>query len=391
MINNELKEILLSFINNRKIHVPQSSLYDIKNRFDKADILDTLSYVIVNYVDFPYKEYTYQELLDDYKSLQKHDNVSVKFKNYSVRGEYTYHKNDIYLTSKNNGNIASNYFQQYNRYNAGHQSFKSPTEVWSNQKSVRSILRYIFNFNVPEISTSELLQCLTLNSYVNSQFKPCVAKFIYDKFNAKSVLDLSSGWGDRLCGFYASNAQRYFGVDPNTAVYKNYFKQIEFYEKFTHKDVHIENLPAEDVDFSGNEFDVIFTSPPYFNTEKYCDEDTQSWKRYDNLDSWLNNFLFKILRNSYEHLKDDGFLIINISDIVSNDIKICDRMNDYIRSLDNSNYLGCIGMCMSKRPGKNMLSVTDKDNVFCEPVWIWQKSSNPTTLDKIFKNEIEEW
>lgn len=391
MINDELKNLLISCISNKEINVREELFYKIKQDFSRDDILDTLANVIVENVNFPYKKYTYQELMDDFNSLSRHDNVTIHYKKYAVRGDYHYHLNDIYISGKNNGNIASNYFQQKNRFNAGHVSFDSPTEIWTNVKRVRSILRYFLNFDIKEVNSKELLQSIHLNSYVNSQFKPCIAKFIYDKFNAKSVLDLSSGWGDRLCGFYASSAKSYFGIDPNTSVYKDYYNQIEFYERFVHKDVHIENLPAEDVDLKDYTFDVVFTSPPYFNTEKYCNEETQSWKRYSNLDSWLNDFLFKILNKSCEHLKDNGYLIINISDIVSNNIQICDKMNDYIGSLDTMKYLGCFGMNMSKRPGSNMLSETQKDLVFCEPVWVWQKSDNPTSLNNIFKDEIEEW
>ena len=52
----------------------------------------------------------------------------------------------------------------------------------------------------------------------------------------------------------------------------------------------------EDVDYSKyeNHFDTIFTSPPYFNVEKYSDEDTQSYVRYKNIDSWNKNFLHKL-------------------------------------------------------------------------------------------------
>ena len=37
--------------------------------------------------------------------------------------------------------------------------------------------------------------------------------------NAKTVLDTSCGWGDRLAGFFASDAEEYYGCDPNPNTY----------------------------------------------------------------------------------------------------------------------------------------------------------------------------
>ena len=37
-----------------------------------------------------------------------------------------------------------------------------------------------------------------LGTYIATQFKPIVAKTIYDMSDAKTVLDTSMGWGDRL-------------------------------------------------------------------------------------------------------------------------------------------------------------------------------------------------
>ena len=66
-------------------------------------------------------------------------------------------------------------------------------------------------------------------------------------------------------------------------------------------------------------------------------------------------------------------------------------MNDYIKSLGDSEYVGCLGMEMAKRPGSagaGMIIEGDEERytdeakikaeeaegkTFCEPVWVWQK------------------
>ena len=37
----------------------------------------------------------------------------------------------------------------------------------------------------------------------------------------------------------------------------------------------------------------MFTSPPYFNVERYSYDDTQSWVRYKTINDWNKDFLHK--------------------------------------------------------------------------------------------------
>src|SRR5262249_4194947 len=59
-------------------------------------------------------------------------------------------------------------------------------------------------------------------------------------------------------------------------------------------------------------FDLIFSSPPYFNREKYGEEPDQSFIRYPTLDRWLNEFLGVVLSESARILRRGGRLVLNI-------------------------------------------------------------------------------
>ena len=177
-----------------------------------------------------------------------------------------------------------------------------------------------------------------------------------------------------MCGFYASKKpRRYVGIDPNTKLREGYRRQIETYSSLVDekKDANIITAPAEDVLLLDNMFDMVFTSPPYFNIEKYCDEETQSYKRYRNIDAWLNNFLFKAIKNAWDALQKGGYMLINISDVYSGHQvqNICDPMNDFIARLGGT-YHGYTGMKMSKRPN----SKASASGIFVEPIWVWQKT-----------------
>jgi DNA modification methylase len=205
-------------------------------------------------------------------------------------------------------------------------------------------------------------------------------------FGAKHVFDFSMGWGDRLAGFHASNAETYYGTDPNVAVYKNYKKQDKFYN--TKKKTVFKNSPAEDLDLSNEKFDMIFTSPPYFNVEEYSTDETQSYKRYGtDIELWLKDFLFATIDKCWNSLEDGGTMIINISDIFKNGKlqKICDPMNDYISKLPKAHYTGCTGLRLSKRPNSKTSSPEARNKQSVEPIWIWKKNDK-RTLEQIIEN-----
>ena len=143
-----------------------------------------------------------------------------------------------------------------------------------------------------------------LGAYIATQFKPVVAKAIYDMTDARTVLDTSCGWGDRLAGFYTSNAEEYYGCDPNPNTFQRYKKQCIEYEKILTgnepymyfeddkfisegtKKVVIHRCGAEDLDYDSlPPIDCAFTSPPYFSTEEYNkggeNEEDQSWFKFN--------------------------------------------------------------------------------------------------------------
>jgi hypothetical protein len=47
-------------------------------------------------------------------------------------------------------------------------------------------------------------------------------------------------------------------------------------------------------------------------------------------------------------------------------------MNDFLDSLKNSKYCGCMGYQMRKRP--NSKSLKGKLGRFAEPMWVWKKT-----------------
>jgi site-specific DNA-adenine methylase len=70
--------------------------------------------------------------------------------------------------------------------------------------------------------------------------------------------------------------------------------------------------PFEDVDLEDTQFDIALTSPPYYDTENYSDEETQSFRRWTSFEKWVRGFLHPLLVNTLAHLKPGSPFIINV-------------------------------------------------------------------------------
>ena len=376
----------------------------IKETFDRPDIQETLVEILKDY-ELPTQELTKKDAYKDFmklKGIQWPDYL--KESEWYARSEYKWPLTKKIIRRINRGNDASNYFQQYNRWSVDGTISPGPVRTWGNPKFMYTLLGSLFTLEVEKVDRGTLRSCIGLRKYICSQFKPNVAKSIYDMFKAETILDFSMGWGDRLAGFYASDyGKHYVGIDPrkeNHSIYeeqsKFYNKHLGFFEQERKSEFHCS--PAEEFDFSqyDNYFDLVFTSPPYFNVERYSYDDTQSWVRYIDIDDWNTEFLQKTLNNLWRSIKTGGYLLVNISDVNASSkgrkakgwLPICDPMNDFLDTFKDSEYKGCVGYEMAKRPnsiGAGTAKVTEetnrkpeyilpvKEGLFAEPIWTWKK------------------
>lgn len=378
----------------------------ILSTYQKEEIIDSLSEILVLYPP-PLPTISMDDAKVSFNELKKSwwADLLVEGKWFPRNGReskypLTFEGKQIYFKRSNVGNNASNPFHIETRWKVDWVRTPSGWKTWQTVEGIKTIVRAYFTLDqvLTEVNIETLRMATTLRKYVASQFRPSVAKALYDKFKSENVLDFSAGWGDRLAGFYACDyGKHYVGIDPNKATNPSYHKQKDFYVS---QRTFFENLKtaefieaaAEDVDFSKytDFFDTVFTSPPYFNTEKYSDDEAQSYKRYKKIDDWNRNFLHKTIENIIPTLKSNAILAVNIADVFSAPDKgyvdITNAMNDFIAG-KGLKYLGCIGMEMTKRfnsagAGNAVsdyyseelkdISTESKNARFCEPIWIWK-------------------
>ena len=387
----------------------QQTFETVTNDLGKEKFRELLAeYIAEVRPKFPLKQISADVMRQAFKSLQKQDvwqyvkpveqidkNVKEKYDDY----KYNFKEHGLgIIDAPSIYNDVSNYFHQHLRLNCSSFGFKAPMDVWQNGtakdiwRCLGPIWRGINSMKPVEIegktelrggslTDKSYISAFRLGTYIATQFKPNVAKTIYQMTNAKRVLDTSCGWGDRLAGFFASDATEYIGCDPNPNTFKQYLKQIETYNSFlsTPKKVTIYNCGAEDLPWDKiDNIDCAFTSPPYFSTERYNEggekEENQSWFKFDEYSKWRDDFYLPVAKKSMERSKH---MFVNIMDpnIKNKRYYSSDELVDSLKD----NFVGQIGMRIMQRPKSDKLFESEEEKaefmnrIYIENVWCFSK------------------
>ena len=241
----------------------------------------------------------------------------------------------------------------------------SPMEIWENPKRLeRDKNRIILN----DISIREKIWKL---GYECNAFKATLAKSIYQFFNAKRILDFSAGWGDRLLAAIAHKADRYLGYDPNQELQTGYQEIIALFSEKEENKYEIISQPFESAILPEEEtFDLVCTSPPYFDFEVYLpfqnrQADNQSITKYPKFNDWIIHFLLVSLRKAWDSLEINGNMVIHLSDVYK---------THYVEIM----ILFILGWCKGSRFDGSIASIGDCGKP--RPLWIFYKTEN-TTID----------
>lgn len=139
-----------------------------------------------------------------------------------------------------------------------------------------------------------------------SIFRPLIAMEIYLKFNPKSILDFTAGWGGRLIGAAVLNIPKYTGIELNKDLKAPYKKMINFLHNKSNTKIEMIFKDALQVDYSKLDYDLVLTSPPYYNTEIY--KGTKKKLKIE----WNEEFYKPLFKKTYKHLKVNGWYCLNI-------------------------------------------------------------------------------
>lgn len=154
-----------------------------------------------------------------------------------------------------------------------------------------------FNFNLPK----------------STMYRPQMAKMVVSNLGGKRVLDPCAGWGGRMLGSVSAGLE-YVAFEPNTETYLGLVKMINYLEvgdKATIINDSALNMPKYHLGL----FDIILTSPPYFDLEIYSNENSQSITGFNTYSEWLSGFLTPLIQLSLQHLSKDGWSCWNVHNV----------------------------------------------------------------------------
>ena len=425
--DNTLYNRLLDAASDDKLPILDNKSFELLNKtYGKEKMRTHLAdYIASERPVFPLKEISKDDMRKCFYDLQKFDTSSICIPNEEIEKEvfekyddykYSYSKYGLGLINgPSTFNDVSNYFMQDLRLECGSYGFEAPKTRWENNdaydiwkclgpiwRGINGVQKVLIEGKEEliggELNAKSYVSAFRLGTYIATQFKPVVAKAIYDITNAKTVLDTSCGWGDRLAGFFASDAEEYYGCDPNPNTYQRYQEQISSYNKLLSKPkkVTIWRCGAEDLPYHKlPEIDCAFTSPPYFSTEEYNKggehEEDQSWAKFNEYDKWRDDFYLPVAEKTMNVSK---FMFVNIMDPKVHGVRY--RSGDELVDKFQDKFLGQIGMRIMQRPqGKTKFKTKEELNefmnkMFIENVWCFGpktdlfKSSRKATLDEFF-------
>lgn len=317
--------------------------------------LDDLAEEIFSYYrsnGFPYYKMTISEKINHLNKLKQF---------MKKNGESMITESNIKMTM-HGLSLAWSYFPH--SWNVRCNKMKTPLEVFMDDKlfmgAIRKRIKRGTYFSMSGIRKS-------LRSFSGTQgvsnFKPTSAGAIYKRYckSGSSVWDMSCGYGGRLLGAIASGVvEKYTGTEPCLKTYNGLNEMKN--ELCGEMNTEIHMIGSEEFTPIGNSFDMCFTSPPYFNTEMYSDEKTQSYIKYPTQAEWNDGFLFKTIKNCMVGLKKDGILAINIANVKTHSSleettkKLCEKAG--FRHIETLNLL---------------LSSISKGGYKSEPIFVFKK------------------
>lgn len=267
------------------------------------------------------------------------NNVNVEFINYiPMKMKYknsitTYNGN--YLLIKENWdrheelNNMTDYFSERVRIRGNFKNCMCPYDYWQKYKTeIEAKSHEIYG----ELNIKFIRDTMYNSVRFCNNFRVSLAITILKLFNARKWLDISSGWGDRLLAAIGKNVDLYVGVDPNNSLHPCYKKIIETLVKpVDRKKFILINDGFEHADIPKHDYDLVFSSPPFFDLEEYSDSEKDSANAYRTPEKWFNEFLIASINKSYDNLIVGGHLVLYIAE--SCDTHYINRMLAHTNSL----------------------------------------------------------
>jgi hypothetical protein len=196
-------------------------------------------------------------------------------------------------------------------------------------------------------------------------FRPLNAYRLYMMFpSCTRILDPTMGWGGRLlAAFLVSHVDTYIGIDCNLSLKKPYEEMCQFlYEKRPeYKDkIQLFFQDALTIDYSALSYNMVFTSPPFYNKEIYSHNTL-----YKTKEEWDTHFYVPLFTKTWQHLKKGGVYALNVPEILYKRIAIQCFGGEASEKIELAKYTRVLPKTTQKR--------TNVGQSYKEYIYIWKK------------------
>ena len=192
-----------------------------------------------------------------------------------------------------------------------------------------------------------------------NNFRITVCLEVLKLFKPTKWLDISAGWGDRLISAtlydnLTNKLELYCGVDPNPCLHPYYQDIINTFteqqdhtqtpeqdhtQNHTQKQIHNKYILIKDgfetAQLPKTKFDLVFSSPPFFDLEIYSKSISNSFNKYNSEEQWFNGFLMPSLYKANEYLSLNGYLILYLGEAHGTHYipKMCKILNNMLYNI----------------------------------------------------------
>jgi len=246
-------------------------------------------------------------------------------------------------------NDITNLFSETVRVTCKFGNYPTPMEYWTKNKET-VMQKAITDYGEP-MTIFNIRETIFANTWLCNNFRITVAMAVLRRFKVRKWLDISAGWGDRLLAAIFHGVELYVGADPNKDLHPCYQKMINtFVSKNKRERFKVLQYGFEDAPIPKTQFDLVFTSPPFFDLEKYSVHSGDSITKFAGEKNWTDNFLMVCIEKAYRHLEPGGHMVLYLHD--------SPYLNTRLKELNElMTYKGKIYFCESK----------------CRGMHVWQK------------------
>ena len=215
------------------------------------------------------------------------------------------------------------------------------------QPSIKRILEY-YGTNPKDASVKVWYRIMNLYYSSITIFRPLVAMEVYCKYKPKTILDFTMGWGGRMVGACALNIPKYIGIDNNNQLKRPYANLQKLMNELSETKTELYFTDAVKFNYAKLDYDMVLTSPPYYNIEEYEGQVRKT------KDDWDREFYEPVFKKTFDNMKRGGYYCLNIPEELYT--RVADKLFGKPTDL--------IGLKKSKRTG---------DQKYSEFIYVWKK------------------